>query len=217
MNTVAVYIEHFVKSGWNGYSPELQEKWGFDMALEWYIHSNMGAPLETKFLNAATCLEMLMDKAYSQNEGDKLLDDESFKAFYRNMKDHAKGVLTMMQVEKPVRASVFRSMKGMQRRSFVDKFGMLLNDWGISYNDTGVTLEEIKDVRNNITHQGKYAEVNTESLNYLFRVYNGLFNILTRIFLAMLNYEGDYFDAPNSRWVKFEDVYKRNNVTNMLS
>lgn len=100
MNAVAIYIEHSVKSGWNGYSPELQDKYSFDMALEWYIRSNMGGPLETRFLNAATCLEMLMDKAYSRNEGDKLLDDQSFKAFYKNMKDHAKEVLTMMKVDR---------------------------------------------------------------------------------------------------------------------
>jgi hypothetical protein len=97
----------------------------------------------------------------------------------------------------------------MQRRSFVDKFGMLLKDWGISYQDTEVTLEEIKKVRNNITHQGKYAEASVETLDYLSRVYNGLFNILTRIFLAMLNYDGDYLDAPRSRWVKFAEVCKR--------
>jgi hypothetical protein len=169
----------------------------------------MRGPIETKFLTATTCLEMLMDKAYSQNEGDKLLDDKAFDFFYRKMKDHAKGVLTWMKIDESTQAPVLRSMKGMQRRSFVDKFGMMLKDWGISYRDTGVTLEEIRDVRNKITHQGKYAEPNTESLNYLFKVYNGVFNILTRIFLAMLNYEGDYFDAPNGIWVKFKDVCER--------
>jgi hypothetical protein len=125
----------------------------------------MGGPIETKFLTATTCLEMLMDKAYSQNEGDKLLDDKAFDFFYRKMKDHAKGVLTWMKIDESTQAPVLRSMKGMQRRSFVDKFGMMQKDWGISYRDTGVTLEEIRDVRNKIIHQGKYAEYRIPQLS----------------------------------------------------
>jgi hypothetical protein len=108
-------------------------------------------PTGDKVLDATTCLEMLTDKAYSKNEGDKLLDDKTFRIFYKNMKEHAKEVLTMMQINEPIQESVLKSMKVMQRRSFVDKFRMLLKHWRISYHDTGVTLEEIKKVRNNIS------------------------------------------------------------------
>ena len=107
------------------------------------------------------------------------------------------------------RASVYKSMKEMQRRSFIDKLDMLLKFWGISYSDTGVTLEEIKDMRNKITHQGKYVEKPTfETVEYSSKLYNGLFNILTRIFLAMLKYDADYFDHPSGRQIRFRDVCK---------
>jgi hypothetical protein len=46
MNAIAIYLEKFVRSAWKGYSSELAEKYGFDMALEWYIQSNAGFLLE---------------------------------------------------------------------------------------------------------------------------------------------------------------------------
>jgi hypothetical protein len=209
MNAMAIYLETFVRSAWKGYSSDLLEKYGFDTALEWYVQANAGFLLETKFLSATTCLEMLMDKFHSQNKTDKLLDDERFEIYFDNLKRYAREILLQMEVEEATRAAIYNSMKGMQRRSFVDKFDMLLKFWGISYSDTGVTLEEIKDVRNKITHQGKYAEKPTfESVDYLSKLYNGLFNILTRIFLAMLKYDAEYFDPPNSRWIRFRDVCK---------
>jgi hypothetical protein len=209
MNATAIYLQQFVCSAWRGYSSELAEKYGFDMALEWYIQSNSGFLLETKFLAATTCLEMLTDKFHSQNETDKLLDDKSFNKFYKQMKRHAKEHLTQMGMDTVTQAALCNSMLGIQRRSFVDKITMLLEFWGISYSDTGVTLKEIKDVRNRITHQGKYVEKpSSESVEYLWKVYNGLFNILTRILLAMLKFDAEYFDAPNSKRIRFRDVCK---------
>lgn len=104
--------------------------------------------------------------------------------------------------------TIYGSMKGMERRTFLEKFEMLLNNWGITYSDLGITLSEIKNVRNKITHEGRYYDKveNQSQVDYLFKVYNGLFNILTRLFLAILNYDGMYYDIPNSRWIKFEEV-----------
>jgi hypothetical protein len=148
-----------------------------------------------------------MDRFHSQNGTDKLFDDNSFDSFYNNMQDYAKGLLLQMGYDSSIRAAVYRSMKEMKRRSFVDKAEMLLKKLGVSYSDIGVTLSEIVDIRNKITHQGKYGNnASSESFDYLSKVYNALFNILTRIFLVMLKYDGEYFDAPNSKWIKFRDV-----------
>jgi hypothetical protein len=40
----------------------------------------------------------------------------------------------------------------------------LIEYWGISYDDTGITLDEIKDIRNDITHKGKYSKEGEEGL-----------------------------------------------------
>jgi hypothetical protein len=55
----------FITTAWEGYSDALEKEYGFGLALEWYVESNSGI-LETKFLNATTCLELLMDKFHRQ-------------------------------------------------------------------------------------------------------------------------------------------------------
>jgi hypothetical protein len=70
-----------------------------------------------------------MDMSYSQNDSDKLPDDNSFRDFYKSMRDHAKQVLTTIQVDEDTQRSIISSMKGIQRRSFLDKFNKLLKDW----------------------------------------------------------------------------------------
>jgi hypothetical protein len=208
MNAPAVYFERFVRSAWEGYSTNIEENYGFDMALEWYIKSNSGGTLETRFLAATTCLELLMEKFHSQNSTDKLFEEGYFKNFYENMKAHATELLMQMGVDEKTMHAVFGSMKGMERRTFIDKLEMLLGNWDISYADLGVTLSEIRNVRNKITHEGRYYNnvENQSQVDYLFRVYNGLFNILTRLFLALLRYRGLYYDIPNSKWIDFGEV-----------
>ena len=208
MNATAVYFERFVRSAWEGYSADIDEKYGFDLALDWYIQSNTAGTLEKQFLSATTSLELLMEMFHTLNSTDKLFEEGSFRIFYEAMKAHAEELLSHMEVDNKTKQSIFGSMKGMERRTFLEKFEMLLKNWGISYSDLGVSLGEIKDVRNKITHEGRYYDKvkNQYQVDYLFRVYNGLFNILTRLFLAMLRYRGLYYDIPSSKWIDFEEV-----------
>jgi hypothetical protein len=123
------------------------------------------------------------------------------------MKDCASPLLKEMKFDEGKRNAVYRSMTAMKRRSFVDKCDRLLKYWGISYDDTEITLDEIVYVRNKITHEGRFSDQpDFQSVSYLWKVYNGLFNILARVFLAMLNYRGQYFDAPNNRWINFANI-----------
>ena len=66
---------------------------------------------------------------------------------------------------------------------------------GILYDDTWITLDEIKNVRNDITHKGKYSKEGEEGLTDVIKAYKGLMTVLTRIFLAMLGYDKYYQDC----------------------
>lgn len=99
MNATAVYFERFVRSAWRGYLEHIEGKHGFDMALDWYIQSNSGGALDTRFLSATTCLELLMEKFHSVNGTDKLLDKNSFRIFYNDMKAHAEKLLSHMEID----------------------------------------------------------------------------------------------------------------------
>lgn len=83
---------------------------------------------------------------------------------------------------------------------------MLLNYWGISYSDTGITLDEIIRIRNKITHEGKYYIHKKNDFMHLTKVYDGLMTILTRIFLATLSYSKQYQDPWLDKWITFRYV-----------
>jgi hypothetical protein len=73
---------------------------------------------------------------------------------------------------------------------------------------------DIRDVRNEITHTGRYPVNNDTGIEKLIRVNNGIQTLLTRVFLAMLRYDGYYQDygvqhnsnGKSSEWINFKEV-----------
>lgn len=200
----------FIKTAWEGYTQELEDKYGFGIALEWYLDSWSSSVLESQYLSATTCLELLMDKFHTQNNTEFLLTDDVFKEFQESVKNVSRGIMRSIGIEKEIRASMYDKFgKGLNRRSFINKAKMLLENWKIKYDDLNVTLEEIVDIRNDITHRGQHAEEEEEK--NIFRVYSGLITILARIFLAMLNYSGEYYDFATGKWINFKTVIVQDN------
>lgn len=99
---------------------------------------------------------------------------------------------------------------GMKRRSFTAKAELLILNWGISTADLRISsIREITDIRDEITHTGRYTGRGKDSspLQTLERNYRALFTILTRIFLAMLDYAGDYKDmSRNGEFAALKEV-----------
>lgn len=200
------YTNDFINAAWKGYSKKLDEKYGFNAALEWLIESNSSNLYETRFLNASTCLEILMDRFHSQNHTEFLFNNDAFEEFYQHIKRYSRKLLNAKGVNTTTRSAVYRSLRGVNRRSYLDKAGMLLEYWGISYSDTGIALEDIVRIRDEITHQGKYYMKMENDISGLTKVYNGLMTILTRVLLAMLGYNKQYQDPWIDKWIKFGDV-----------
>lgn len=200
------YSNEFINSAWIGYSKQLDEKYGFNTALEWLIESIVSDIAETKFLTATTCFEMLMDKFHSQNGSEFLLDDITYKEYSSDLRKYASNILKSKGVDPTIRSSIYSTFSEMKRRSYVDKAKMLIDYWGISYDDTGITLDEIKNVRNDITHRGKYRKEGKIGLTEIIKTYSGLMSILTRIFLAMLCYHKYYQDPWIGKWIEFNSV-----------
>jgi hypothetical protein len=64
--TKRVHSATFLRTAWKGYSKELDEKYAFDLGLEWYIESNSATVIESRFLMATTCFEILMDRFHTK-------------------------------------------------------------------------------------------------------------------------------------------------------
>jgi hypothetical protein len=205
------YSNEFIITAWSGYCKELDDIYGFNIALEWLIESVIPDISETKFLAATTCFEMLMDKFNSQNETEFILNRETFKEFYSIMKKQASDELKFRGINRIYRCDIYNALRGINRRSYVDKAKTLIDYWGILFDDTGITLDEIKDVRNDITHRGKYSKEGEEGLTQVIKTYHGLMTILIRIFLAMLGYDKYYQDPfMEGKWIEFGSVCGKN-------
>lgn len=201
------YSSIFLKNAWSGYSKELHKKFGFDIALEWYVDSwTSGNVLESKYMSATTCLEMLMDKFHTQNNSEFLLNDSNFESILEKIKILLKEELTSIDVDGPNRAIFYNNLKGLNRRSYADKAIMLLDYWKIKNDDVGTTIQKIVSIRNKITHSGTYHEEGESDFTEIKNAFIGLEVLLTRIFLAMLNYHGLYFDWVAGKNVDFDTV-----------
>jgi len=207
------YSSEFVRTAFKGYSKELENRYGFDIALEWYLECNSDAAIETNFLNATTCLELLMDKVLSEKKLDYILNDQDFKIFYKELCKSSGAILTGLHKDKNTIAAVNSSLKQAQRISFVNKIHSLINYWGITIEDTRIKESDIREVRNKITHTGRYPISNDTDRKHLMHVNNGLQTLPIRVFLAML-YDKFYQDdglvdnsnGESNGWVNFNDV-----------
>lgn len=203
------YSSEFIKSAWIGYSRELDEKYG-TFALEWYIESNLVDTIEFKVLNASTCLEMLMDKFTSQQRSEYIMDEETFDQFRNKLQRQAKKILKVLEKGESTRDSIYKNLGGINRRSYVNKARDLLDYWGVSYDDTELGFEEIVKVRDDVTHRGKYYSKESDfEYENIFKAYKSLALILPRIFLAMLKYDGQYYESITDRWIPFNDVCRK--------
>jgi hypothetical protein len=124
--TVPVYSPNFIKSAWNGYSKVLDEKFGFDRALEWYVEANLATVLESKFLSATTCLELLMERFHSSTNSEFLIEDRTFEELRQKLEEVARQWMREKGVDKDVRAAIYRALKGINRKQYMDKATRLL-------------------------------------------------------------------------------------------
>jgi hypothetical protein len=144
-----------------------------------------------------------MDKFHKEKNTEFLIPDNMFEELVDIIKLHARNFMKSKLIDSQTRRAVYSSMEGGNRRSYVDKAQMLIDYWGIFYCDTGITIDQIKNIRNKITHEGRYTINDGGQFTKAIKVYDGLMAILVRIFLAMLNYDKYYQDPWLDKWTAF--------------
>jgi hypothetical protein len=191
----------FISKAWSGYSNTHKENYGFDYALEWYVETSSSI-LEIKYLNAMTALELLMTYYYSHNET-KFDRGSDFNRFYQNAKKQFYQMLDSSNIDKNTAGQLKNLFSNMNKPNSPTKIRKLVEHWGVLTSDLEISPEEkrdiadkIFDIRNEITHSGRYhgRGKDTHRLETLTKAYSALFSILTRIFLAMLKYTDSYRD-----------------------
>lgn len=203
--TNPAHASYFIRDAWKGYSHD-NNKYGFDLALEWYIESNSASLDVTKFVNATTCLELLISKFNSLNLVKTTSEELKTKLFYRSVRKNISKFLKSKTIGNDTISQICQLIVKRQQ-TYVKTTKNLLDYWGISISDIKTSVEEIVKIRNSIIHSGLYFhDEDIEKAKEVIEASENLFQILTRILLAILKYDGDYYDPRRSKWIKFSDV-----------
>ena len=201
--TDKIGIMYFLESLLKGYSEPIDKKYGFSYALEWYIDSWNAENLETKFLCATTSLELLSEKFHSNNKTAIVIPNNTFKKFQKKIKPQIVEILNALDVDKEKQKLMYECINAMQRRPYVVKIKMLLEHLKIRYDDLGISIEELVKIRNEITHVGRLKEGEQPEM---IKAFEGIFVLITRILLAISNFDFEYWDMVKKENVKFEDI-----------
>ncbi len=203
--TMPVHSCEFINAAWKGYSHEL-DKFGFDYALEWYIESNSVQLDVIRFVLASTCLELLISKFYNLKLYQNTMQDEQVRLLYSSIRKHLSKYLRENKIENDTISQICNLIT-IKKAGYVDKTRQLLEYWGISVDDIETKIEEIVKIRDSIIHRGMYFhDENISEAMKVIKASEDLFHILSRLFLAMLKYNDQYYYPPNNRWIKFSDV-----------
>jgi len=118
----------FIASAWKGYFEDIDKKYGFTLALEWYLDSWSSSILESQFLSASTCLEMLMDNFHSINHSEYILPEEKFSKFQKQIRNFVKKNAESFGFDASTRGLIYENLgQSLNRRTFVNKAELLLN------------------------------------------------------------------------------------------
>jgi len=189
-------------SGYKGHEEELKTSYNFDVALEWYLEANIASVLESKYLMACTCLELLKDKYQKASGTEFIMEQEFFKnSLYPALLSSSRTIMNGLNLSSNQRSEIYMKMRGMNRVSIRTAIESLLNELRIKYDDLFEDVGEIVEARNAITHTGTYQDT-----KQLLDVFNRLYVLLTRAFLSILKYKQDYVDWHKHQWVQFSDV-----------
>lgn len=206
-------IYKFISTTLPKYTDDLREEFDLDIALEWYLESLSHGVLQSDYLLACTCLELLKDR-YNKTIGNEYIiyPKKLFKIKgYNYLKNKTSGMLKEIGINEKheeyenIKREIDDNLIGINRTSFKISLSRLLNDLHISYDDLFPDIKVILQIRNQITHSG----IQKGKPKELSDVYDKLICLIQRIFLAFLRYDG-YFSNLN-------DGCKRKKFTEFIS
>ncbi|NQE45765.1 hypothetical protein C5S31_07075 [ANME-1 cluster archaeon GoMg2] len=186
---------------------DLRDKCDLNIALEWYLESLSHGVLQSDYLLACTCLELLKDRYNKKIDNEYIINQKEFddKKYKHDFKKAIKNVLKVKGANKEIRAEIYANLEGINRTSFKNSLLRLLEDHRIIYNDLFTDIKEITKIRDQITHMG-IQEIPPIELN---DVNQRLICLIQRIFLALLKYKGSFLDR--------NDGYTQRKFTDFIS
>jgi YD repeat-containing protein len=186
----ATRLKEFVAHSYEPYL-ETRDRFNLPVAIGYYLASKSESELYAKFLLACTAMETLVSNfAEKHTQGDLryVVPEKDFEDRETQLQDLLKEALREAfpglsgnQVN-----DALVKVKELNRRSFRRVLKEMLRGLGVQY-DKRADLQFIQ-LRHKVVHTGILGE----HIQDWFRYYSALIELLDRIFLKILSYEGEY-------------------------
>lgn len=174
----------------NRYTQELCDHISLPTAVEWYVHHPHYAELQ--LTSVVTALEHLISKDKYGKRGPRLVSDERFSP----IRAEFERILDAIKPDSDEEAEQIKVMKKkvseLNTSTLLDKITRYLSHHAVPM--SGLTTEEVLaavKARNDIVHRGQYDFKKSEIR--LYRHVSFLRELVTRVFLTLLKYEGNYY------------------------
>jgi len=187
------------------YTEELCENSGIDVAIEWFLmHPRY---TEAEFLTGMTALEHLIHVFVKKNPEGGIFTGDIFKEVVRpRLKAALDEVFQSLQntvpKEEEVQEVLSQRLGMLNQRSLQTNLRTLLTHCAVPVLGIEKEIPSLIKLRNEIVHRGHKAESGLpQPLSYYTAV---LRELLTRIFLSLLQYRDEYQSYLNGpEWKKF--------------
>lgn len=206
---VTFYLDltNYLSVTYPNYTNEVK-KTGIQFAIEWYLESLASNNLESAYIMAFICLELLVDK-YEAITGDEILDRTVFDELRKELENITKYFLKNKSIDAQNRSSIYSNLLGLNRFPFIHQFKKLLQSYKIGYTDIFKDLSEPITIRNKLIHSG-LTDIDSSSFT---SNYHKLMAMNQRIILSILNYDDQSFIdwLDNNKSKKFNRDPKEEN------
>jgi len=198
-------LSNYFKKTYPNYTDTLNSELGFYPAVEWYCESLNRSLLESKYLGLFTVLETIIYRFATTQKPPRvfILVDADFKRFKEKLKKPVKDALRALSMDTESRKALYLNLPCLNRYSFKDNLILFLGYYKIGYSDIIADLGDLITVRDNITHKG----ISEREFDALIDAYDKLMAFVHRIFLALLNYDGN---SKYRNWInKHLEIFKK--------
>lgn len=201
-----INLQPIVQMAVEHYTEELCRTTGIDLAIEWFLmHPRYS---EAQFLTGMTALEHLIHVFGEQHPQGGLLPKNIFKKKVKQrLQDALESAFKILPAEilsERSDAQGIMSLKlgDLNRRTLRSNLEAFLKHYGVPISDIEAEIPSLISLRNDIVHIGHQPEAEeSRPLSYSVAV---LRELLTRVFLSLLEYKGEYQSFLNGpEWREF--------------
>ncbi len=179
------------------YTDELDERTGIGVALSWFLSVTHSS--ESQFLHIMIALEHLVHVFSQSSPSASVVPSSFFRNIVRSRLDQTLEDLLGHEIEDDKKFTrdhadeLAQGIGNANRRSFRCRLEEMLKSYSVGFNDLRSQLRDLIKMRNAVTHRGLFrADELDPSSTEVERLRNVAEELLVRIFLTLLAYDGRY-------------------------